>query len=113
MLMGLDVAVEFATLGEFRLVDPALAAATPAEATAAAPLVRRPPRKAAIPTNTTILPGPATALGRAMQPVPAPAHAPVRLEHATRRRGGQPPAQPTRRTRAGAVEPSAQLCLAV
>ena len=45
LLTGLDVAVEFATLGEFRLVDPALFPAPAPVTENAAPLVRSEPRR--------------------------------------------------------------------
>lgn len=127
VLMGLDVAVEFATLGEFRLVDPALAAPAPAEASPA-PLMRRPQRTAAIRPEDAILPRPATAAARAstpelpLKPRRKPVPPKAALPASPRRRGGQVPQpvkpprvppQPVRRTRAGAVQPAAQLCLAV
>lgn len=127
VLMGLDVAVEFATLGEFRLVDPALAAPAPAEP-GAAPMMRRPKRSAAIRTEDATLPRPATAAARANAPdLPLkrrvkPTAPTVAVPASPRRRGGQVPrpvkplrvpAQPVRRTRAGAVQPATQLCLAV
>ncbi|HEX4717701.1 MAG TPA: hypothetical protein VH300_04165 [Thermoleophilaceae bacterium] len=62
-LMGLDVAVEFATLGEFRLVE---ADASPApDLFQAAPLVRRPARLAATELDRTLLPPASTAIARA------------------------------------------------
>src|SRR6478609_4444209 len=63
VLMGLDVAVEFATLGEFRLVE---ADASPApDYFQAAPLVRRPARLAAVDPNRQLLPPASTAIARA------------------------------------------------
>lgn len=127
VLMGLDVAVEFATLGEFRLVDPALAAPAPAEP-AAAPMMRRPERTAAIRPDHATLPRPATAAARAsapdlpLKPRAKPAPPSLAVPASPRRRGGQvprpvkptrAPVPPVRRTRAGAVQPATQLCLAV
>src|SRR3954449_11629966 len=63
VLMGLDVAVEFATLGEFRLVE-ADVAPTP-DLFQAAPLVRRPARLAAITPDRQLLPPASTAIARA------------------------------------------------
>src|SRR3954470_840966 len=63
LLMGLDVAVEFATLGEFRLVE---ANASPApDFFRAAPLVRRPARLAATELDRRLLPPASTAIARA------------------------------------------------
>jgi hypothetical protein len=124
LIMGLDVAVEFATLGEFRLVDPALASAPIPYNADAAPLVRRPPRLASLEADRSLLPGPSTAIARAsvpdepapirlrmpprasLRPVVPPAHA--RTRPATPMRAAtKPPA----RSRGGAVKPGAQLCL--
>jgi hypothetical protein len=122
LLMGLDAAVEFATLGEFRVVDhePALASMSPS--TAAAPLARRPDRFRAWDVDRDLLPTPATAIARASRPQPMPERVrttrvapvqPVRCDR--RRRRGSAPAEPVGRTqprtRAGAVQPAAQLCL--
>jgi hypothetical protein len=135
VLMGLDVAVEFATLGEFRLVDPDLPASSSAVGSAA-PLARRPQRSASQP-NRSILPGPATAAARATGPEPGPVLpvppvlrgaqpaprtaepvpdlvAAVRCGAGRRRHPADParqPARPAKRKRAGAVQPPAQLCL--
>jgi hypothetical protein len=124
LLMGLDVAVEFATLGEFRLVDPALASAPTLYNSNAAPLVRRPSRLASPETDRSLLPGPSTAVARAslpddpapirlrmpprasLRPVVPPARA--RSRPATPIR---PVAKPAVRSRGGAVKPGAQLCL--
>jgi hypothetical protein len=63
LLMGLDVAVEFATLGEFRLVE---ADASPAPYDfQAAPLVRRPARMTAVEPDRRLLPPASTAIARA------------------------------------------------
>jgi hypothetical protein len=124
LIMGLDVAVEFATLGEFRLVDPALASAPTPYNADAAPLVRRPPRLASLEPDRSLLPGPSTAIARAsvpdepapirlrmpprasLRPVLPPAHA--RTRPATPIRAA---AKPPVRSRGGAVRPGAQLCL--
>src|SRR3954462_511494 len=79
LLMGLDVAVEFATLGEFRLVEagapppphlfqPAPPARHPPPAQdlfKAAPLVRRPARRASVEPDRQLLPPASTAIARA------------------------------------------------
>src|SRR4029079_13281346 len=66
LLMGLDVAVEFATLGELRLVDPALAPASiPPSTAAVATLPARHPRFRIDEVDFTLLPKPSTALARA------------------------------------------------
>src|SRR5436189_2120993 len=63
VLMGLDAAVEFATLGEYRLVG---ADAFPAPYDfQAAPLVRRPPRMTAVEPDHKLLPPASTAIARA------------------------------------------------
>src|SRR4051812_33067441 len=63
VLMGLDVAVEFATLGEFRLVE---ADASPApDLFQAAPLVRRPSRLATVEPDRQLLPPASTAIAPA------------------------------------------------
>src|SRR5688572_27207238 len=96
LLTGLDVAVEFATLGEFRLVGAAAPApfdheGFAAEAAAPAlPLMRRPQRA---PKGITpdLLPKPATAIARATATATVPT-----------------PAQPPRRSaKPGSVVPSA------
>src|SRR5947209_5173804 len=62
LLMGLDVAVEFATLGEFRLVE----ADGPAhDDFIPAPVVRRPARLDDVATDSTLLPPASTAIARA------------------------------------------------
>jgi hypothetical protein len=131
LIMGLDVAVEFATLGEFRLVDPSLASASTPYTADAAPLVRRPPRLDSAQADRSLLPAPATAIARAslpdaraslpddlapirlrmpprasLRPVLPPAHA--RTRPATPMRTA---AKPPVRSRGGAVKPGAQLCL--
>src|SRR3954451_9409942 len=63
-LMGLDVAVEFATLGEFRLVE--ADDASPASYDfQPAPLVRRPARLDAVAADKKLLPPASTAIARA------------------------------------------------
>src|SRR4051794_39623998 len=129
LLMGLDVAVEFATLGEFRLVE---ADASPApDLFQAAPLVRRPARLATMQPDRQLLPPASTAIARAAAESAArvaarrkPARPP--LQHGAKavipsppRRRATTPARPTPtrpaaakpRQRGGAVESSAQLCL--
>src|SRR5436190_2480555 len=62
LLMGLDVAVEFATLGEFRLVE----ADGPApDHFQVAPLVRRPAHPSAVARDQRLLPPASTATARA------------------------------------------------
>ena len=123
-LMGLDVAVEFATLGEFRLVDPDLASPSIPFDFDAAPLMRRPARAAAPAAGRSALPGPSTAVARATQLDDTP---PIRLRMPPRStlRAVVPPARSrTRaatpigippkaapRSRGGAVTPGTQLCL--
>jgi hypothetical protein len=124
LIMGLDVAVEFATLGEFRLVDPALASAPTPYNADAAPLMRRPPRLASLEADRSLLPAPSTAIARASLPAEP---APIRLRMPPRAslRPVLPPARararpatsirvaakPTGRSRGGAVQAGAQLCL--
>ena len=132
LLMGLDVAVEFATLGEFRLVE---ADASPApDDFQALPLVRRPARLATVATDRQLLPPASTAIARAAaesadrvaerrKPARPPLHAGAKavIPSAPRRRAAgptrpTPPARPVRtgakpRKRAGAVEGNTQLCL--
>jgi hypothetical protein len=126
LLMGLDVAVEFATLGEFRLVDPALVSAPTPYNFDALPLVRRPVRLASADADRRLLPGPSTAHARATQPQPE-APVPIRLRMPPRAslrpvvphaRSRTRPATPMRtapkaptRSRGGAVQPGTQLCL--
>jgi hypothetical protein len=123
LLMGLDVAVEFATLGEFRLVE---ADASPApDYLQAAPLVRRPDRLATVTPDRALLPPASTAIARAAAESAArvaerrkPAGPPLKpgakavIPSAPRRR---PPtaarATAHGRKRAGAVESNTQLCL--
>src|SRR4051794_8698030 len=126
VLMGLDVAVEFATLGEYRLVE---ADASPAPDFQAAPLVRRPTRGALIQPNAVLLPPASTAIARAAAESAARAAArrgtrvdnPLKagsakavIPSAPRRRpasgpgrvaaAGHSPVKATPRKRAGAVE---------
>jgi hypothetical protein len=117
LLMGLDVAVEFATLGEFRLVDPDLVLAPTPPPTYGAPLARRPAPGAPFDVDFDLLPKPATALARATRPEPvAPtvvAPSPVVCD-ARRRRGTESAKKGTHsrpRVRGGAVQPPEQLCL--
>ena len=129
--MGLDVAVEFATLGEFRLVE-ADASPTP-DYFQPAPLVRRPARLATVDPDRRLLPPASTAIARAAaesaarvaeRRKPAPplrAGAKGVVPSAPRRRSAVParPAAPVRvarpaakpRKRGGAVEAGTQLCL--
>jgi hypothetical protein len=130
LLMGLDVAVEFATLGEFRLVD---ADASPApDRFQAAPLVRRPARMTQFKADPQLLPPASTAIARAAAESAAraaarrkPAGPPLKRVHqgvipsATRRRPASATSTPARargaaakpRQRAGAVDAGTQLCL--
>lgn len=124
VLMGLDVAVEFATLGEFRLVE---ADASPApDLFKAAPLVRRPARLAAIDPDRQLLPPASTAIARAAAESAArvarrrnPARPPLApgskavIPSAPRRRTTGTPARAAAhpRKRGGAVEANKQLCL--
>jgi hypothetical protein len=135
LLMGLDVAVEFATLGEFRLVE---ATASPApEIFHAAPLVRRPARLGTAELDRNLLPPASTAIARAAAESAArvanrrkPAGPSVRpgtkavIPSAPRRRSAGParpftPAHPGAsgrgatkpRKRGGAVETGTQFCL--
>jgi hypothetical protein len=126
LLMGLDVAVEFATLGEFRLVDPAVATAGPAPP-ASLPMsldVRRPHRRRLLEledVDRALLPRPSTALARATAPAgiavaassaqPRPA-TPTTCERRRRRDTPGPGARRTpSRARAGAIQAPVQLCL--
>jgi hypothetical protein len=132
LLMGLDVAVEFATLGEFRLVE---ADASPApDYFQAAPLVRRPARLATVDPDRQLLPPASTAIARAAAESAArvaerrkPARPPLMpgakavIPSAPRRRSSGPtrptaPVRPPRtvakpRHRGGTVEAGKQLCL--
>jgi hypothetical protein len=116
-LMGLDVAVEFATLGEFRLVEAeALLAPTSSSTDAGSPM-RRPARLAGMELDRSLLPKPSTALARQVvadrEPPVLVRPAPVAPGCRRRMRGGAQEA-PTRtppRVRAGSVPPAAQLCL--
>jgi hypothetical protein len=129
LLMGLDVAVEFATLGEFRLVE---ADASPApDHFQPAPLMRRPADLARIQANPQLLPPASTAIARAAaesaarvarrrKPAGPPLQAGVKavIPSAPRRRAAGPvPPRPRGATKAaprqrgGAVEAGTQLCL--
>src|SRR6188472_4219567 len=93
LLMGLDVAVEFATLGEFRLVE---ADASPApDLFQAAPLVRRPSRLTTAALDRSLLPPASTAIARAA------------AESAARVADRRRPARPPLKHGAKAVIPSA------
>jgi hypothetical protein len=135
LLMGLDVAVEFATLGEFRLVE---ADASPVpDLFQAAPLVRRPARLGTPELDRRLLPPASTAIARAAAESAArvaarrkPGGPPVKpgtkavIPSATRRRSARParPLTPAHasasargvtkpRKRGGAVDGGTQLCL--
>ena len=132
VLMGLDVAVEFATLGEYRLVE---ADAPCSDDFQPAPLVRRPTNLSAVAPERELLPPASTAIARAAAESAArvaarrsPARPPLRasadgkavIPSARRRRPAiSPPrpmapraaAKPAARKRAGAVESGTQLCL--
>jgi hypothetical protein len=124
LLMGLDVAVEFATLGEFRIVRSELGSApTPFDFNAAPPM-RRPTRAGPLETDRSLLPGPSTAIARATQPEDPPpirlrmpprsTLRPVVLQARARTRPAtpmRPTAKATSRARAGSVQAGAQLCL--
>jgi hypothetical protein len=113
LLMGLDVAVEFATLGEFRLVE-ADVSPTP-DHFQAAPLVRRPARLATVEPDSQLLP-PASAARvaqrrKAARP-PLAAGAKAVIPSAPRRRATEPARVAAHsRKRGGAVEANKQLCL--
>jgi predicted TIM-barrel fold metal-dependent hydrolase len=127
VLMGLDVAVEFATLGEYRLVE-ADGSPTPDDFQAA-PLVRRPTQVAAVARDSKLLPPASTAIARAAAEsaeraaarrrpagVPLKPGARAVLPSAPRRRPAAPVlrtsgAKPVARKRGGAVETGSQLCL--
>jgi hypothetical protein len=133
LLMGLDVAVEFATLGEFRLVEADFSPAP--DSLQAAPLVRRPARMSAIELDRQLLPPASTAIARAAAASAARAAerrgggrakvadpfglagsggAKAVIPSAPRRRSvgsTHAPAKATPRTRGGAVEAGRQLCL--
>jgi hypothetical protein len=130
VLLGLDVAVEFATLGEYRLVE---ADASPApDNFQAAPLVRRPARLGSVETDRVLLPPASTAIARAAaesaarvaarrKPAapPLPRGAKAVIPSAARRRiagattpvRARPAVKPAPRKRGGAVEAGTQLCL--
>jgi hypothetical protein len=127
LLMGLDVAVEFATLGEFRIVDPALATAAPYDVEAT-PSAHRPMRSPDVGADRSHLPRPATALAKAtatppeatppirlrmpprstLRPATSPAPARMRTRPASPVRSA---VKPTARSRGGEVPTAAQLCL--
>ncbi|HEX6714099.1 MAG TPA: hypothetical protein VF066_11960 [Thermoleophilaceae bacterium] len=93
LLIGLDVAVEFATLGEFRLVEADVSPAP--DHFQAAPLVRRPAHLAAIDPDRRLLPPASTAIARAA------------AESAARVAARRKPARPPLATGAKSVVPSA------
>jgi hypothetical protein len=123
VLMGLDVAVEFATLGEYRLVE---ADAPAPDDFQPAPLVRRPAHLSAVAADQKLLPPASTAIARAAAESAAraaarraPARPPLKtgasravIPSAPRRRvtGPAPPPVATRK-RPGTVETGKQLCL--
>jgi hypothetical protein len=130
LLMGLDVAVEFATLGEFRIVE---AEASPAPYDfQPVPLVRRPAHLAAVEPDVRLLPAASTAIARAAaesaarvaerrKPARPRLHAGA-VPSARRRRVAGPAAapriaaraaaaKPAPRKRGGAVNAGTQLCL--
>ena len=112
LLMGLDVAVEFATLGEFRVVE-------------AEPLSAPTPQRARLisleDVDRSLLPKPSTALARATAPAGAavvlPSVPPTAAPRCERRRREATIAPPAKRApvrvRGGAVQSAVQLCLAV
>jgi hypothetical protein len=120
--MGLDVAVEFATLGEFRIVE---ADAFPApDDFQALPLVRRPAHLATLQPDRALLPPASTAIARAAAESAArvaerrrPASPPLQsgtkatIPSAPRRRSTNPARGAHARKRGGAVEANSQLCL--
>jgi hypothetical protein len=126
VLMGLDVAVEFATLGEFRLVE---ADASPAPYDfQAAPLVRRPARLATPQLIPELLPPASTAIARAAAESAQRAAARRGVSRPPLKRGAKAviPSAPRRRPpsvsrsaakaaasrkRGGAVDTASQLCL--
>ncbi len=131
LIMGLDVAVEFATLGEFRLVE---ADGSPApDLFQPAPLVRRPARSDATALDRQLMPPASTAIARAAaesaeraaarrrRPAGIPLHPGARsvLGQPARRRAAAavPAARGASRTaarkRGGAVDAGAQLCLSM
>src|SRR5688572_10727269 len=113
VVTGLDVAVEFATLGEYRL------AVAPPEQHAAPTAAPRPQRAGRVfdgsalfaPTTEPVaLPRPATAAVR--EPVPVPPVVAICASARTRGRAVHPkPARPRPRARGGAVGAPEQLCL--
>ena len=135
-LMGLDVAVEFATLGEYRLVESDAPATDDFQP---APLVRRPTNLSAVTADQKLLPPASTAIARAAaesaarvaarrtptRPVLGSAGGKAVIPSAPRRRtsgaAARPvPARPAAarhagkpvpRKRAGSVEAGTQLCL--
>jgi hypothetical protein len=118
LLVGLDVAVEFATLGEFRLVDPDLFPADTAHTSTAVDLHARRRVIELADVDRSLLPQPSTALARAAAPAGAPAatRGVVVSAPCERRRRGEAPRAAKRapvRTRGGSVQPPAQLCLLV
>ena len=129
LLMGLDVAVEFATLGEFRLVEADISPAP--DYFQAAPLVRRPARLATVDPDRRLLPPASTAIARAAAESAARvaerrnaarprlrAGSKAVIPSAPRRRAAGPARAATPvvahakpRKRGGAVEAGTQLCL--
>jgi hypothetical protein len=120
LLVGLDVAVEFATLGEVRLVDPELFPAETSTVTTAWAGQAEPRRRLIelADVDHSLLPQPSTALARAAAPagdLAATRSVVVAAPCERRRRSDSPKPvrrQPTR-ARGGSVQPAAQLCLLV
>src|SRR4051794_22083338 len=110
VLMGLDVAVEFATLGEFRLVEADLPAPDNFQPT---PLVRRPSQLSAVARDQKLLPPASTAIARAAAESAARVaeRRGVVIPSAPRRRPATLVAKVSARKRGGAVETGTQLCL--
>ena len=121
LLTSLDLAVEFATLGEYRLVDPYLVSPSTTD------FGRTRPERRLIEladVDRGLLPRPSTALARATAPagtaVVAPSArralpqlAPAVCEVRRRADAPEPVRRQQGRARAGAVQPAAQLCLAL
>jgi hypothetical protein len=109
-LMGLDVAVEFATLGEYRLVESDLPAPDDFQPL---PLVRRPAHLTAVAADQKLLPPASTAIARAAAESAARVaeRRGVVIPSAPRRRPTTAGTRQTGRKRGGAVESGTQLCL--
>jgi hypothetical protein len=109
LLMSADAAVEFATLGEFRLIAPEKAP-DPAQ-TSSIPVTR--PARSDVRIDRSLLPAPSTAHARATRSAPAAAAPVAAAPCAARRRPGaaEHAKRPAVRKRSGAVEAPVQLCL--